>query len=254
MKQEILISLSSFGASEVSRLGQAQYARLAAQAGADGVEVRGELLSDSDAELPAIAEAAPTLGRIFSSAEPLLSRDGALNLGALGRGLRAARALAAKRLKMSIGSGAAAAPDALRTLADHLKCATIELLIENDQTTDAGTLSALGRFLSAADAQGLALGVTFDIGNWHWVGECPQQAASALASRVRYVHCKGVQHRAHRWVATPIADSAAPWRAVLRALPTGLPWAIEYPLVGDDLLAVTQREVAQMRAVAESLA
>jgi hypothetical protein len=51
----------------------------------------------------------------------------------------------------------------------------------------------------------------------------------------------------------PLADSAAPWREVLRALPTGLPWAIEYPLAGDDLLAVTRRELAQLRAVAGSL-
>ena len=44
-----------------------------------------------------------------------------------------------------------------------------------------------------------------------------------------------------------------PPRAVLRAMPGGLPWAIEYPLAGDDLLAVTRREVEQLRAVARSL-
>jgi hypothetical protein len=67
---------------------------------------------------------------------------------------------------------------------------------------------------------------------------------------VRYVHCKGVQRRPDKWVAVPIADSAASWRTVLRALPAGQPWAIEYPLVGDDLLAVTRGEIAQLRAIA----
>ncbi len=92
--------------------------------------------------------------------------------------------------------------------------------------------------------------MTFDMGNWHWVGECPLQSAQALAPRVRYVHCKGVQRQPQRWVAVPLAESAAPWRAVLRALPADVPWAIEYPLAGDDLLAVTRGEIGQLRAVA----
>jgi hypothetical protein len=47
-----------------------------------------------------------------------------------------------------------------------------------------------------------------------------------------------------------LADSAAPWRAVLRALPAGVPSAIEYPLAGDDLSAVTRSEVECLRALA----
>ena len=86
--------------------------------------------------------------------------------------------------------------------------------------------------------------MTFDMGNWHWLGECPLEAARTFAARVRYVHCKGVQRQPAKWVAVPLADSAAPWRAVLRQLPRGVPWAIEYPLVGDDLLAVTREQVA----------
>jgi sugar phosphate isomerase/epimerase len=250
MEPPILISLSSFGAAEVRRHGQAWFARLAAQAGADGVEVRGELLVDLDTELPSIAQAVPALERVFSSPEPLYSEGGTLDLAALERGLEAARKLAAKRLKMSIGAGAAASPATLRALRDRLADTPVDLLIENDQTADAGTLGALDRFLSAADTQGLVLGMTFDIGNWHWTGECPQRAAEVFAARVRYVHCKGVQRQPQRWVAVPIADSAAPWRAVLRALPTGLPWAIEYPLAGDDLLAVTRRELVHLRAAA----
>ena len=50
----------------------------------------------------------------------------------------------------------------------------------------------------------------------------------------------------------PLAESAAPWRAVLRALPANVPWAIEYPLMGDDLLAVTTQESKHMRAVASA--
>jgi sugar phosphate isomerase/epimerase len=139
-------------------------------------------------------------------------------------------------------------------LQGQLHTAKVELVIENDQTPAAGTLPALQDFFHAANGQGIFLGMTFDMGNWHWTGECPLQAARALAPQVRYVHCKGVQRQPQRWVAVPLAESSAPWRAVLRALPADVPWAIEYPLIGDDLLAVTRREIDQLRSVAARMA
>ena len=249
----ILISLSSFGAAEVRRHGQCWFVALAEQAGADGVEVRGELLHDAAAELPAMAEAAQALQRVYSSPQGLWSDGGALDRDALDSGLRAAALLAAPRLKMAIGGWCAASVPSMRALHDRLADTPVELVIENDQTATAGTLTAMTRFFDAVQAQGLDLGMTFDIGNWHWTGECPLQAAAALAPQVRYVHCKGVQRQPQRWVAVPLAESAAPWRAVLRALPLGVPWAIEYPLAGDDLIAVTRQQVQQLRAIAGSL-
>ena len=250
----ILISLSSFGAAEVGRHGQLWFARLAQQAGADGVEVRGELMQDGEAEMVAIAAALPDMQRVYSSPEGLWAVDGSLDHAALERGLCAARALAASRLKMSIGGYGAGGAESLPALGQLIERAGIELVIENDQTESAGTLTALLPFFEALDAQGLKLGMTFDIGNWHWAGECPLQAAAALAKRVCYVHCKGVQRLPNRWVAVPLSESAAPWRAILRKQPANQPWAIEYPLVGDDLLAVTRREVEQLRGVARSMA
>ena len=249
----ILISLSAFGAAEVRRHGQRWFARLAEQAGADGVEVRGELLVDAAAELPAIADAVPRLERVYSSPEGLWTDDGALDCAALERALAAAHALGARRLKMSIGGWRTASAATLPELHQRLAGADVELVIENDQTLSAGTLTALAAFFGAVQGLDLAPGMTFDMGNWHWTGECPLQAATALTSHVRYVHCKGVQRQPQRWVAVPLTESAAPWRAVLRALPPGQPWAIEYPLVGDDLLGVTRREVTQLRQIAASL-
>ena len=253
--QPVLISLGAFGAAEVRRHGQLWFARLAREAGADGVEVRGELLVDAAREIPALADALRGTGAalVYSSPEGLWSDDGALDTGALERAIERTRALGAPRLKMSIGGFGAASRSSFAALAQRLESAGVELLVENDQTVPAGTVPALQRFFGAADEAGLPLAMTFDMGNWHWVGEYPQQAAGALGARVRYVHCKGVQRQPQRWVAVPLADSAAPWRAVLRALPAGQPWAIEYPLQGDDLLAGTRREIAQLRAVAASL-
>jgi sugar phosphate isomerase/epimerase len=251
----ILISLSAFGAAEVRRHGQLWFTRLSHAAGADGVEVRSELLVDAASELPAIAQAARETGLrvVYSSAEDLWTADGTLDVPTLDRALAAANILSAPRLKMAVGGFGAASHHSFAALQERLQAASTELVIENDQTPAAGTLPALQDFFAAANAQGVFLGMTFDIGNWHWTGECPLQAAAALAPQVRYVHCKGVQRQPQRWVAVPLAESSAPWRAVLRALPADVPWAIEYPLAGDDLLEVTRREIDQLRKVAVSL-
>ena len=253
MSFEILISLSSFGAAEVGRHGQLWCAQLARAAGADSAEVRGELLRDAHAGAHACADAELQalrgLARVYSSPEGLWAEGGWLDSAALKRGIDAATRLGATRLKMSIGGFQPSSYGSLWGLKVELAQTRIELLIENDQTVRAGTLPALQTFFDVADRAGVLLGMTFDMGNWHWVGECPLQAAQALGHRVRYVHCKGVQRLPHKWVAVPLAESAAPWRAVLRALPADVPHAIEYPLVGDDLLAVTRAQVEFIRAV-----
>ena len=250
----ILISLTAFGAAETRRHGQLWFARLSRTAGADGVEVRGELLVDAAHELPAIAQLArlEALALVYSSPAPLWESGGALNTTALAEALEHTRLLGAPRLKMAIGGFGLASEDTLPALARTLAGSGVELLIENDQTPSAGSLPALQGFFSATRRQGLHLGMTFDMGNWHWLGECPLQAAQALAQQVAYVHCKGVQRTPTKWVAVPLAQSAAPWRAVLRALPANVPWAIEYPLISDDLLALTTQETKHLRAVASA--
>lgn len=245
----LLISLSSFGAAEVGRHGQRWCTDLAAEAGADGVEVRGEMLRAPAAELAELRGRAA----VYSSPDGLFDVDGALDAAALDEGLRRADALQAPRLKMAIGAfDAARSAAGLAALRARLSAQRVELVIENDQTERAGTVGALQRFFAAQDEAGLELGMTFDMGNWHWLGECPLAAARVFAPRVRYVHCKGVQRRPDKWVAVPLAASAAPWRAVLRALPAEVPHAIEYPLVGDDLVAVTRTELDFVRAARQT--
>ena len=253
--QTVLISLSSFGAAEVRRHGQLWFARLAHAAGADGVEVRGELQMGDDEELAGIGAYVreSSMQCVYSSPQGLWTGEGALDHAALERGVDAALRLGAPRLTMSIGGFREESTVTLPELHERLASCAVELVIENDQTTSAGTLPALQRFLAAAQSHGLRLAMTFDMGNWHWLGECPLQAAQALGPQVGYVHCKGVQRQPQRWVAVPIAESQAPWRAVLRALPRALPWAIEYPLAGEDLLDVTRAQVALLRTIPGSL-
>ena len=252
---QALISLTSFGAAEVLRHGQPWFARLSQAAGADGVEVREELLRDAARELPELAAWALDSGMalVYSCPQPLYAADGTLAQATLQHAIAASHALGASWLKMSIGGFAAQSGD-FEAIRQALAGSGITLLIENDQTVGAGTLQALQRFFAGADAAGLALPMTFDMGNWAYQGECALQAAQLLAPRVGYVHAKGVQRLPAKWVAVPLAESALPWRATLRALPAGVPRAIEYPLIGDDLQAVTRRELQALRAATALLA
>lgn len=250
---QVIISLSSFGASEVRRHGQRWFVELSHAAGADGVEIRGELLQGRSGELAELAASIGGAGLlcVYSSPEVLWNAPDDLNLPALERGLAGAAALNAGTLKMSIGNFGSTSQESMATLKSVLAGCDAKLLIENDQTASAGTLDNLQCFFKTAEVYGLDLGMTFDMGNWHWQGECPLQAAHAFSARVRYVHCKGVQRQPARWVAVPLTDSAAPWRSILRALPRGLMCAIEYPLAGDDLLAVTRAAIDELRKLKE---
>ena len=248
-----LISLTSFGNAEVRRHGQLYFARLSHAAGVNGFEVREELLNDAAQELPALATFAREhqLDVVYSCPQPLFAMDGQLDTAVLQHVIRASQSLGASWLKMSIGGFArqsvAHSAAGFAQLQQALAAAHITLLIENDQTVAAGTVQPLQRFFAASDAAGLQLPMTFDMGNWHYQGECALQAAQVFSSRVGYVHAKGVQRLPAKWIAVPLAESAAAWRAILRALPGDVPRAIEYPLIGDDLLAVTRHELAVLR-------
>ena len=246
----VLVSLTAFGADEVRRHGQAWFAQLSHASGADGVEVRGELLGDHpDSELDALAAWASAAGvaRVYSSPRGMWDASGSLDEAAVREGLERAVRLGAAWLKMSIGRFNPRRPSGLDALRSLLADSPVELLVENDQSESAGTVPALSAFFQAADDAGLSLGMTFDMGNWHWAGECPLRAADTFAQRVRYVHCKGVLRRPDRWVAVPLESSLAPWRSVLRALPAGAPRAIEYPLIGADLAHVTRQSLDALR-------
>lgn len=149
---KVLISLSSFGAAETGRHGQLWCTDLAQQAGADGVEVRGELLRDAATELPALAGRAA----VYSSPEGLWTPQGELDEVALARGVQAAQVLRAPRLKMSIGGFGPSSHASLQRLKALLLAAPqVELVIENDQTATAGTLAAMQAFLRPRRRQSL---------------------------------------------------------------------------------------------------
>lgn len=138
----IIVSLSSFGATEVRRHGQAWFVHLCKQAGADGVEVRGELLHGLAGELEQIRAAVveTALYCVYSSPQMLWTAQGRFDEDALRRGLSDAAAIGASVLKMSIGGFNGSSINTLGRLDAELRSTDIVLMIENDQTASAGTV------------------------------------------------------------------------------------------------------------------
>lgn len=118
--------------------------------------------------------------------------------------------------------------DVLRQWLDN---SGMELVVENDQT-DCGRLQPMQRFNEACQAQNLPISLTFDMGNWLWVGDSPQLAAQNLASTVGYIHVKAAVAHRDSYRAVP-PDTADPrWLALLKTLPNDVPRGIEFPWKG----------------------
>lgn len=247
MKPEIIVVTAAYGTTKVTELGgQAALLPLIKQAGADGVEIRRELMgADELSQLPALGEALAQQGLsvVYSAPETLYLADGVLNPH-LAQLLHEAQQLGAQRLKLSLGHYVEPQFD---TLVAILTASPVQLVVENDQTADC-KLAPMQRFFHQAFDAALPLHMTFDMANWHWTGEDAMQAAQQLSRYVGYVHVKtAVPHR-DSFRAIALDDSHQDWQTLLQALPGDVPRGIEFPLEGEDLVAVTRHYVDLLRA------
>lgn len=242
-----MVVTAAYGADRVRQAGgQRAMLPVIAGAGADGVEIRRELFSSDELmALPALGESIELLGLLacYSAPAPLFMPDGTLNPD-LPRYLHEASILNALWLKVSLGHFSDKHPlEDLRTLLDE---SGMTLVVENDQT-DCGQLAPMQRFKAACRVMALPVTLTFDMGNWLWVGDSPEEAARQLAPAVSYIHVKAaVPHKAQfRAVAPDQTDSR--WQDLLNQLPADAPRGIEFPLEGTDLTAVTRHYVNLLR-------
>lgn len=239
MKPEIIVVTAAYGHQKVAELG-GQWALLPiiADAGADGVEIRRELLTEPELEnLPQLAEAITQhhLKAFYSVPDALFVENGAVN-PQLDRYLREAEQLHAQRLKLSLGPWQSGAAVSLDTHG-------IQLVVENDQT-EYGKLPIIASFFAEQQA---AFGMTFDIGNWLWTGDDAAAAAHRLADYVSYIHVKAAIPHGDSWRAIALDDADNSWRALLKLLPNSVPRGIEFPLQGNDLTTVTRHYVDLLR-------
>ncbi|HDR2788591.1 TPA: sugar phosphate isomerase/epimerase [Enterobacter asburiae] len=247
MGRKIMVVTAAYGADQVRQAGgQRAMLPVIAAAGADGVEIRRELFSSEELlALPVLGESIELLGLLacYSAPAPLFTPDGILNPD-LSRYLAEATTLNALWLKVSLGHFRDKQPlEELRTLLNESGMA---LVVENDQT-DCGQLAPMQRFKAACRVLSLPVTLTFDMGNWLWVGDSPEEAARHLAPAVSYIHVKAAvpHHQQFRAIAPDHAD--ARWLELLNQLPSDAPRGIEFPLEGPDLAAVTRHYVNLLR-------
>lgn len=251
-RSPVSISLSSYGADLVREHGQAHFIPLVAAAGASWIEWREELLSDENPAQLAQSAEQHGLESVFSSPLELWQaerREPNLELAAT---LQRARAFGARDLKVSLGHFNA--HHDLHSLGRLLAAQPVRLLVENDQTDHGGRIEPFQRFFSAVQGLDLPLRMTFDIGNWQWQAQSALDAARLLGRHVAYVHCKAVRLRADgkRVAIAPDAPELRQWEHLLRHMTQGITRAVEYPLQGADLLALTSEQVKLLAHLGQS--
>ncbi|WP_058910529.1 sugar phosphate isomerase/epimerase family protein [Entomohabitans teleogrylli] len=247
MERKIIVVTAAYGHEYIAAMGgqQAVLPTIAA-GGADGVEIRRELFTGDELQrLPALGDAIAAHGLMacYSAPETLFDDIGALNnrIPAL---LQEARQLKAHWLKLSLGHFHSDL--SFSRLTDWLDSAGVALVVENDQTSG-GRQAPMQRFQAACQVQKLPVSLTFDMANWLWLGESPEDAARYLAPAVSYIHVKAAVPHQDSWRAVPPDSDDPRWLALLQQLPDDVPRGIEFPLQGDDLVAVTRRYVQLLR-------
>ncbi|MFX0342557.1 sugar phosphate isomerase/epimerase family protein [Klebsiella oxytoca] len=247
MARKIIVVTAAYGNDHVKALGGlSAVLPFIAGSGADGVEIRRELFTPD--ELSRLAELAADIERrgllvCYSAPEALFAADGSLN-PRLSDFLLEAQTLNALWLKLSLGHFSH--HDDLEALREILQESGMALVVENDQT-DCGQLAPMQRFKAACRVNQLPITLTFDMGNWLWVGDSPEEAARHLAPAVSYIHVKAAEPHHSQFRAVPPDEASARWLALLNNLPADAPRGIEFPLTGHDLTAVTRRYVKLLR-------
>lgn len=249
MKPDIIVVTAAYGHTQIAALGgQIALLPIIQQAGADGVEIRRELLDDAAlADLPALAGtiAEHQLHASYSVPDTLFCDGGEIN-PRITHYVEEARQLNAQRLKVALGDFTGALPR--ETLQALLADLPFQLTVENDQT-EHGRLAPSVSFFTAVCEADLPISMTFDMGNWCWTGEDADQAAEQLAAQVGYVHVKAAVPHQDSFRAIALDEADDHWRTLLQQLPARAPRGIEFPLEGDDLTAVTRHYVSLLRNV-----
>jgi hypothetical protein len=218
---------------------------IARDAGADGFELRRELLPPTlqPHEIQDIRSQLQTFAfpAAYSIPRPLYKK-GLFEQEPLLHALDDARAFGCHLVKfspigMEPGDNNFAWLSELRSL---LRSAAVDLVVtvENDQGAASGDLGLWQSFFEQATAVECPIWMTFDLGNWTCVGSDPVQAAQRLGRYVAYVHAKAVERKDGQCISQPFRRASAPHPALVY-LPPDAPRAIEFPLAGENHEAVS---------------
>ncbi|WNB91161.1 TIM barrel protein [Bacillus sp. NEB1478] len=244
----VVVTMNSFRIDEVQKYGQGEFINLIAKAGAKGAEIRRELFVDQTLPLKELGDQikAAQLFSIFSAPVELYNKAGNLDEKSIKLIVLEAVTLGSKIVKFSLGHYTSERSNVhnLKKLLHSLEIEkhNLQVTIENDQTMHGGNLERISQFLKETAKHDVPVKMTFDIGNWLYTGEKVWSAAKRLSPYVIYVHCKHVERFGNELVTLPLpVAESADWRKLIALFADGSPYAIEFPLRGEDLMETTKQ-------------
>lgn len=164
-----------------------------AEMGVPFVEVRREYIRNLETELNETNKKAAQAGlALLYSVPSTLFRDKEVN-PELGLYFKEAKMLGAIQVKVTMGSYDSLDEKIVSDIQSILDAyPDIRLSIENDQSSEGGSPQAIERLMDKAVQANLKLGMTFDTGNFIYIGVDPLEAAKRLGKYVNYIHIKNV--------------------------------------------------------------
>lgn len=237
---KILIAMNSFNADMHNQYGHSSLVERIAKSGAEGVEIRKELLP-STLPLSSIKKAIQSnnLCSVYSAPVTLFNRNHQINESVLLNVFKEAYELQSSKLKISLGHfhNEKSLIKNVRNTMNLLSLTYpgIQLTIENDQTIHGGSIEPLTQFFDTCQHEQIPIEMTFDIGNWRYVGEDPYRAVEQLKSYVQYVHVKQVLEEKGNWITTAPSTRTTEWQELISMFPDTTPVAIEFPITEETM-------------------
>lgn len=229
-KEDIVINLLVYVDAFQKGMKQSEMMHALHDAGYRRIEVRREFMSDIAIETKEIGNLSKMYNLdLFYSVPELLYDKRCLNETKLVQYFKEAMEMNCHHVKVVIGDYGDVQKQDMDIINRLCSEYAIQLTVENDQTRENGDVCKIFEFLKDCKKEGGDIGLTFDIGNWLWVREQPEESAIVLKDFVRYIHIKDVDNTEVP-SAVFLNEGCIPLKKILHILPKDVPMALEYPM------------------------
>ena len=204
-------------------------------------EIRREYLKNSNEELIEINKLAQKLNlEIYYSVPEKIACEKKINSN-IKVYFEEARQMGSTHIKFNIGDLENLDVYEIKRLEDIINSFNMKVTIENDQTSENGTLKSVTNAINIINNNSLSIGYTFDLGNWYWQNEDPKNAFNLLNSKITVFHLKNIDILNNVPSTTLLSDGKIDWVLMLKEISKDVPIIIEYPIEKDNILAEVEQ-------------
>jgi len=214
--------------------------------GINKVEIRREFIKNFSKEITEIRNRTEQFGmELFYSVPEYLYKEGKLDLISIEKYFIESEKMCCRHVKMNIGEGNKITEAEVKLINQLCDNYSVDLTIENDQTTENGKINKIIDFLDNCKKMGLNINATFDIGNWVWQNESVEENANRLKNYVTYIHIKDVT-KVEGIRASLLDEGVINWRKILKIFNDDVPVALEYPCY-PNTLEILEKEIKKLQ-------